>query len=542
MVQVALQKLVCPGKAPMNEKLLSVLEKLDFGRFGAEADIIRDDPEVFVTTRQSRAFQLSHHRMILGRKGAGKTALAQQFYRNYETKFDFLLPIDADSIRFRRIIEDYRKIECQIGGTIELKKAFTNVWQHAILTSCMILVANKVNGFSSAGAAIHNYLRKQGLLRKRIYDLLVDTVENLLVVFGGEQGKAISDVIKAIDDYPLNNADFQDACDALKTYFTNSRGILVTFDRIDTYFEVEARPYDNDQVERYALRNAIAGLVQAVYNISISPLGNKIEFKVFLPQDKYEAIRSRDLDKIKEFIFKIEWTPLELKEFIARRIAHSLNIRDKYGALQTDIQSTWYKVFPRTIVNKQVSQIPEDIADYLIRHTHYKPRDLQYYCAKALSLAQAEDDRYPAISEELIRKAVRDVSKELVDNLLIEFAYEYPFLKQLFEQFRRHSNILSYTEDFYPQVSRFCSRHKTQENPDELIDLLYAIGFVGGIVSKRNGLDDSAPTRKVKGKTYSFYFSHIDPGYDIRDCDLVAIHPLFNEYLYLETDPILIVG
>jgi hypothetical protein len=270
----------------MPEKLASALEKLDFGRLAAEADALHDEPEVFVTTKQSKAFQLPQHRIILGRKGSGKTALAQEFARNYRSKYDFLLSIDADSIRFRRIIEDYRKIECQAGGTIELKRAMTNVWEHAILTSCMILVSNKANTLGHSGSTIHNFLRRQGLLKKRIYDLLVDTLENLLQVFGGQQGKAVSEIIRAIDNYPINNTDFQDACKALQEYFKTSKGILVTFDRIDTYFEVEARPYETDQVERYALRNAIAGLIQAVYNISISYLGKKNEFKVFLPQGK----------------------------------------------------------------------------------------------------------------------------------------------------------------------------------------------------------------------------------------------------------------
>jgi len=526
----------------MPEKLLSILERLDFGRLGAEADILQEDPEIFVTTKQSRAFRLTHQRIILGRKGSGKTALAQEFARNYQAKYDFLLSIDADAIRFRKIIEDYRTIESQAGGTIELKKALTNVWEHAILTSCMILVADQINCSSSHGLAILSFLRKRGLLKKRIYDLLVDTLDSLLLTLGGQQGKIVSDIIRAIDNYPLDNADFQDACLALKDYLQTSRGILVTFDRIDTYFEVQARPYENDVLERHALRHAIAGLVQAVYNISVSGLGKKIQFKVFLPEDKYESIRSRDLDKIKEFIFKIEWTRSELKEFIARRISHSLNIRDKKGILITDNSSSWYRIFSHTVTNKDVAKIPEETAEYLIRHTHYKPRDLQYYCARARDLALSEDEVGNTISEGILRKAVRDISKELVDNLFIEFEYEYPFLKRLIEQFRRFPNIMSYENRFYPQVNRFRAREKMQESSEELVNLLFKVGFIGGIVCRKHDSEDLAPLRKVKGRTFAFYFSHIDPGYDLRDADLVAIHPIFDEYLYLEINPELIVG
>lgn len=527
-----------------------MLENLDFGRFAAEADILRDELEVFVATRQSKSFRLPQHRIIIGRKGSGKTALEIDLSREYKSKYDFILPIDAEAIRFNELAKTFLELESEAGSTIELRKSLTNIWEYSILTSCMIILLNKtdtniIDTFTGPGATINNFLRKEGLLKKRIYDLLIDNIENIFKIFLGEKGKATSEIIKAIDNYPLDLAEFEDACNAMQEILNDRNGMLVTFDRIDKYFETAPHPYKSykrNELEHYALKSYLAGLVQAVYNISISSLGRTIDFKVFLPEDKYEVIESRDLDKIKEFVFKIRWTPDDLREFIARRIAYSLKIRDTDGNLKTNMSDTWHKVFPRTIVNKQVSSIPENIDEYLLRHTQYKPRDLQNYCAKAKDLALTELSTTSIIPEDIVRRAVREITRELVDNLFIEYSYDYPFLKRLIEQFRKVPNILDYNSGFAPLVHRFTMREAINYSLNELVDLLFKIGFVGGVTTERTDEADFAPTRKVKGKTYAFYFAYIDSSYDIRDCEKIAIHPIFNEFLHLKINTEIIVG
>lgn len=516
-----------------------MIEKINFGRFAAEADVINSDEEVFVTTRQGRAFTLPDHKILIGRKGSGKSALEMCFGKHYKNNYDYLLSINAEAIRFRKLIDCYRELEDSAGNIMELRKGLANIWEYSILVSCMLDVGKDKTLAKGPQAIIHNFLRKEGLLKKRIYDLLIDTLENVFKLVLGSRGKATSDIIRAIDNFPLDKVNFEDAKNALYEILKDTKGFLVTFDHIDRYFEVEARPYshEHDQVEKYALRNFLTGLVQAIYNISIAKLGNVIQFKVFLPKDKFESIRFRDLDKIKEFVFEIKWTLQELEEFISRRIAHSLNLRNKQNQLIFDTQSTWYKVFPRTVTNRSVSNVQEPIESYLIRHTHYKPRDLQFYCNRIKNLYLLEgDSKNPVISEDIIRRAMHQATRELVDNFFIEFAYEYPFLKRLLEQFRKSPNVMSYVDDFFPKVKRFHSRSTSHYSPDELVDLLYKVGFVGGIVHNANSdrASEFIITRKFKGTYYSNYFYYIDPTFNLRDSDFVAIHPVFNEYLHLD--------
>jgi hypothetical protein len=540
---------VIGGEYKMAVSQVSSIEKLDFGRFAAEVDTLRQSQEVFVETRQSNAYQLPEHQIILGRKGVGKTALQLEFERNYNSKYKFFLPIDAESIRFQKLIDNYQTLKEEAGSALEFRKSITNIWEHAIMSSCMLQVVGKINTLVGPGAVIHAYLRREELLKKRIYDLLIDMLERLLQLLMGKSGKTTGELIRLVDDFPLDNTEYKDACSALQEVLGKSGGVLVTFDRIDRYFETVPQPYKRDEFERVALRHFLVGLVQAVYNISTAGFSEKIQFKVFLPEDKYGAIRSRDLDKIKEFIFRIQWTPDELKEVIARRISHSLNLRNKDGSLCISKEETWDRIFPRNVANQGVSGIPEDTADYLIRHTHFRPRDLQYHCAKVreLALSRVGSSASEVISESLVRNAVKEVTPDIVDNVFLEFEYEHPFLRELLDEFREIPNIISYTERFFPMVDRFRRKHNIGSSSDELIASLYRIGFVGGVRSRESGDEarfagDPPPTRKVKGRTYSFYFGYIHPHFDIRHCESVALHSAFNEFLNLEINREIIVG
>ena len=301
-----------------------MIEKLDFGDFAAESDKIRYEEELFVHTRQHKAFNLPQHRIIFGRKGSGKTALVQHISTRDRDKYAHVLDIDADSIRFKPMTEKFSLLYEKVGGSLELRKSFANIWEHSILTSCMAHLANNISTSSGDGATLHNYLRKEGLLKKRIYDLLIDSLDNLFSVALGKSGKPTSELIQALDNFPLDNTLFEEARISLSKFINNGHSFLITFDKIDTYFEIEPDRFQNDQHERESLRFFLAGLVQAVYNISVDDyFRENLQFKVFLPLDRYNSVKSRDWDKIKKFIYKINWTHDELVIFVSKRIAHS---------------------------------------------------------------------------------------------------------------------------------------------------------------------------------------------------------------------------
>lgn len=525
-----------------------MIANLDFGDFDAKTDKIRYSDELFVRTRQHKAFELPQHRIIFGRKGSGKTALVQHIIRKNRERFAHIINIDADDIRYKPLTKEFNNIYDCIGGSIELRKSFANIWEYSIITTCMIKVLKSARTNEGDGAIIHNYLRKENLLEKRVYDVLLGTFENLFKIAMGKSGEPIANIIRAIDNYPLEVAGFDKAKLALSKLINNGHKCLITFDRIDTYFEIEPENTLTDYREREALRFFLSGLTQAVYNLSTDSLfRDNLQFKVFLPLDRYDSVKSRDWDKIKKFVYKINWSHNELVEFVALRIAESLNIRDENGELEKAKSFTWHKVFDSTVNNTTINNIPEDIDRYLIRHSHYKPRDLQYFCLKAkeISVTNAENTGFP-ISQKIIRQAVREMTIELVDNFFLEYQYEIPYLKKLIHSFRRHINIFNYNNgstSLWNTLSKFKSKEKIDEDVEKLISLLYGIGFLGAVtINKKDDVTKELPYRKVKGVEYWFRFSCFDPVFDLFHANKIVIHPMFNEYLHLDINKHVIVG
>ena len=212
------------------------------------------------------------------------------------------------------------------------------------------------------------------------------------------------------------------------------------------------------------------------------------------------------------------------------------------------MKSTWHRAFDKTITNETVGNIPEDIDRYFIRHTQYKPRDLQYFCAKAKEIAQTHED-YAClpINSKVIRKSVRQMTRELVDNFFLEYQYELPFIKKLINHFSGHDNIFDYSNDYsapslFQTVSKFVNNEKIDIEPIKLIRTLYNIGFIGGITSAPDDIMNDLPHRKISGIDYWFRFACYDQDFDISCAPKIAIHPMFNEFLHLSINKYIIVG
>jgi hypothetical protein len=102
-------------------------------------------------------------------------------------------------------------------------------------------------------------------------------------------------------------------------------------------------------------------------------------------------------------------------------------------------------------------------------------------------------------------------------------------------------NILSYQSDLFPKIKKFIAREKLNLSPEEVISLLYNVGFLGGIA--RDGVClENVPMRTINKKKIYFYFVYIDKNFKLSDAKSIVIHPIFNEYLHINADKSLIIG
>ena len=525
-----------------HEEKIKKLKKVNFGNRDTEQD--EDFNKVFINTSDYSNTLLPKHSIIVGRKGSGKTAIVHGMEMDFVKKFEMEIKISGKEIEFKTISSIFHGIINSVKDRVECRPVLTNMWFHAIITRLMLEVKtleikNTKKELKKDFSNVEKYLIKVGKNEKNFKSLTIDILNSIndsihSLVGKNNPSKSLVDIIS---NYPIERLSYDEAFTSLQRILEHTNGYLITFDNIDRYFESHSDYYDGESNTATYLRYIFESLVYAVYDIRRSKIRNKVFIKALIPKDKFEPLQMRDSDKINQLVKYIQWNKSELEKFVSKRIAHSLNIKNDDNTLSTQLDRTWYKIFPVEVENLTVGQ-KENSFDYILRHTQYKPRDIQIYCENII--ATAVSTKTP-ITSDLIRKKVAQHSPELVKYSLDEFGFEFPNLRYLLNLFKNKSNILSY-EQVYEIIQqgirnvRFLKQSTLNlgvtddEKIEKILEFLYGYGLLGY----------SKESRKNNSKEYHFHYTD---SYTmiITEKDLV-IHPMFYEYLQIEADNNEIVG
>jgi len=521
-----------------------LVKDLNFGNLAAEGDLIKTDSSAFIETYKYNEMLEPKQRIILGRKGIGKTAFCYEYVKKPPVTYDHVIEIDAKEISFDPFIKVYEEISSRTIGKIDLKKNISQVWEQSIITSCMVLVHNNQKYVGGDKLIISSYLTNQDIATSNLYNVIIRTLKNVPYFLGRNIGEATERIIDDTSDFVCGNTDYDIARQAFFRFVEeNEVSFLITFDHLDTYFETKFVDTDENRRVRDAIRNILEGLIQAVYNISISDqLFKFIHFKIFIPMSKYQSINLYDLDKIQQYIFVIRWEKNDLIDFVSRRIAISWNIKSN-NQYSDSLDATWYQLFSgKTINNKSLEGKSERIEDFLIRNTFYRPRDLQIYLEEAKKRALRESSLNNSIAPEILYDTVTSKRKEIAESLLKEYEYDCIYLRSLISLFRRSSNFMSYSDQFYPKLRKFHSQRCSHVDIGKLETALYNIGFIGGVRESNDALQENVPYSIYNKKYYYFYFCYYDSHFNIQDSDSIVIHPAFNEYLRLNVNKKIAIG
>ena len=199
---------------------------------------------------------------------------------------------------------------------------------------------------------------------------------------------------------------------------------------------------------------------------------------------------------------------------------------------------------PTEITNQHHNMI-EDTFEYILRHTMYRPRQLQMHLH---CLAQ----EYPGgnIDPSMIPKSVSNSCKELARYFVEEYRIDHPNLEKFIQSFHLQNNVMPY-KTFRDKVHRAIRKFHGSDydkSTDGEIDRLYATGMFGFIGYL--GTDDRSwdgylpPTRNSSRHFVQFFYKepypHISSVLD--DNAEIALHPMFVDFANLRPHPSLIIG
>jgi hypothetical protein len=439
---------------------LTPLEKVDLGDLAAENEIVALQ-SYFVPTGQYNDVKRGHARLVVGRKGSGKTAIFYCVRAAYwEHRSQLVLDLKPEGHQLVKLREAILN-QISPGAQLHVLTAFWNYLlfmeiAHKIITSeqqaayrdqSLRTAYDEVRGAYSAHAGGET---EQGDFSERLLALVDDIVGRKHSVGDLSQTGEVTQLIYRTDIRRLN--------DAIGRYISQSKKeeVWLLFDNLD-----KGWPIFDVKREDVAI---ISSLLQATRKLQRQFEGRRalLRVVVFLRNDIYDHLILDSADRGKENPAILDWNdPETLKEMVRRRIALSTGLEESFDEL-------WRLFF--------VSHVRgEESFSYILGRTLMRPREILRFIRDCINTAV--NRRHEQVTEDDILRAEESYS----DDALVDVSLE---LKDVRPEFSNapYAFIGAQTHLHPAEVESALLRGGTgipAEQCAAVIDLLLWFGFLG---------------------------------------------------------------
>ena len=437
-----------------------------FGDVAAE-----DDPvlEYFVTTDAVDRIAANEQWLVLGRKGAGKTAIVRYFseggHKNSLSKALNLRSYPWGAHATRR---DF--------GASEME-AYVASWEYLIAVQCASLVLERVAGArsTSAGIALEKFLEiNYGGITPELKVILQParlTVAGAALeptLLGNKLGSISLD--RGQGEGPLG-VELSALSDAIRDAVAEVVGtqempnLLLHFDELDQGLS----ELDDQRKEM------LTGLLLAARNtrryftelrVSVNPV-------VYLRIDLWRPLQFSDKNKIAQTSsLHLEWTSTSLKDLINARISAKLSADENWdtlddGQLMRGSQTKWRHILVRSFL---------------------RPRDVIKFLNLALQGAKRRSPTCKAFTNSDIIDAREEYSAYLKAELDDELRAHWPQWEEAIQAFRAITTITFSRDAFAAEYEKRKSPGNDM-SPDDALRVLFTFSVVG--IERRSGYGGS---------------------------------------------------
>lgn len=482
---------------------LSLLEEIDLGDLAAENEIIALR-RYFITTPQYLQARQGHARIIVGRKGSGKTAI---FYslRDYISKDRKNLVVDLKP-EGHQLVKLKTQILSKIDRGVQLH-TLTAFWDYLLLLELI----NKVLTTEQNAA----YRNPETLERyKSLEEVYYRHVDRGVLDFSERLNKLVEKVVVRFDEQGFNNitqrvltesifrVDIADLRESLEDFLTSKESVWILIDNLDKGWSDLGAEKEDIAIIR-CLLDASRKLERQFLRIKV-----KLHFVIFVRRDIYDLLIAQTSDRGKEAVANLDWADDEL---LKKLIGNRLRLK---GRLDGDFTEIW-----RNISEAHVGGV--DSFMYMVSRSFRRPRDLLNFLKKSLQLAISRESG--RIREADIRDAENSYSEDMFNDLYYEIHDVHPNFSEILYQFLNSKRTLSYEDLFY----KFLDQNVPDAMFEKLLDLLLWFSFLGVIKEQDEYFAYDASYNLKKLKSYLDGSSETDPVY--------VVHPAF--YRALEIQP-----
>ncbi len=475
---------------------LRQLEKVDLGDLAAENEIgaLRT---YFVPTAQYNEAKRGHARLVVGRKGAGKTAIFYGVRSAYKPSNDHLvLDLKPEGHQFTKLRESILK-ELSPGLRQHVLTAF---WNYVLLMEIAHKVIKEGERYAYRDYTIKEayervvkaYGSDQQLEEADFSERLLRLVDTIL-----ERRKDIVDIASTADVTQLiYEHDISPLSTALSDFLKiiKKEAVWLLFDNLDKGWPVTCATSEDIMI--------LKCLLEATRKIERQFDLRKVEFHsiVFIRNDIYQYLVVDPADRGKETAVILDWNdPEAFKEIIRKRIIYSTQMEQLFDVL-------WPHFF-ETHING------EESFSYILDRTLLRPREVLRFTRESINTAINRG--HEKVTQDDILQAEQTYS----DDLLVDITYELkdvsPDYADVPYAFIGSKVLLSKDE----VRQRLVDANVPTERLENVIELLLWFGFLGIYINEDE-------------ERFSYRFQHdIKKMYGALSQFAYCVHPGFRKAL-----------
>lgn len=433
---------------------LTPLEMIDLGDLAAENEIsaLRS---YFVATAQYNEARRGHGRLVVGRKGAGKTAI---FYsvRNafWNSRSHLVLDLKPEGHQFTKLRE---AVLTPLSRGMQ-EHVLTAFWSYLLLMEIALKIVREEKQHASRNperAALYEAVQKaagidldfeQGDFSERLLTLVDSIVARRGCMEDILRTENVTELIYASDVRLLQ--------ETVAAFLQSKEGVWLLIDNLD-----KGWPVGGAQPEDILLLRC---LLEATRKLQRQLERRDVEFRciVFIRNDVFDHLLSGTPDKGKDTAILLQWTDAEaFKEVLRRRIVASTGHDDIFERL-------WATYFDTHVRG-------EDSFTYMLSRTLLRPRDLLRFVRQCVNVAVNRG--HPKVTEDDILTAEKAYSDDQLQEVSFELQDISPSYGDVLYAFIGVQPVLSSSD----VQTRLRAAGTKDEDLNRVVELLLWFGFLG---------------------------------------------------------------
>lgn len=421
---------------------------------------LEDLERYFFHINEVDAIQEGLRYFVIGRKGTGKSAIAEHLLRMQGAKRF------AQKLTFKNF--PFNELYSLSNERYTAPNQYITLWKYIILSTVAQLMIENENVPLLARSKLEKvYPPKGGIepLARRIARW-TDRKFGIKILGSGIdiEGKRV------VEDNESSWIERVEVLEAFILEWIDDSEYYVILDELDEDYAPAARVNERDPYKQLMI-----GLFKAVHDLKAVFARKSVRPVIFLRDDIYSELRDSDKTKWSDASIELEWSEAKLQRLLAFRISRAIDP----GGPSLSFQEAWRTIFRADTISAGYRKSQRvGIFEWMTKLTHLRPRDFVYYLQLCASSAvEHEHTRIPA---SVLTQLERTFSNHLRSEIEDEMQGLMPDIPQVLDVLSDLRKQHFWVDDFVERYEAHVKRGLVEaRDGGQVLSMLFHFSVVG---------------------------------------------------------------